>query len=375
MRRHPKKSQKMLSKSSAGSEEGDVNTMKKPLIAKWKPGAKLQVTNRAQNDGTRLSFIRRLNIFLLLLLFSLTESLLEGLKRAQRSRLEDQRGTEINFELPEFLKDKEKYANIGNKLRKTKFDESPSNSVSLYNNVDPCNNNGPIKMNTSPPHYTQKPPQPAPRLSLTGKSPTKSSPESSSVQSKISSLEKMMGSTGKVYTNSRSNTPIDLNLNLSTQCLPSNTPMKTRRSSDSPIYYSPDTSSSGIYAGKIRTNNASFIFRHSYLFFTDTSMVFNHHPNSSYESTNMGYYNNNGNDYQEIEDANRNRAFKQDEDQQVPPLPPKPTKLPIKPSNWQTTSNNKENFFKTPRAPLASAEPSTTKKSDMYLEKPTSSFV
>lgn len=31
----------------------------------------------------------------------------EGLKRAQRSRLEDQRGTEINFELPDFLKDKE----------------------------------------------------------------------------------------------------------------------------------------------------------------------------------------------------------------------------------------------------------------------------
>lgn len=32
--------------------------------------------------------------------------LLEGLKRAQRFRLEDQRGTEINFELPDFLKDK-----------------------------------------------------------------------------------------------------------------------------------------------------------------------------------------------------------------------------------------------------------------------------
>lgn len=49
MRRNPKKSQKMLSKSSAGSEDGDG--LKKPLIAKWKAGAKLQVTNRAQNDG------------------------------------------------------------------------------------------------------------------------------------------------------------------------------------------------------------------------------------------------------------------------------------------------------------------------------------
>ena len=184
--------------------------------------------------------------------FLSTESLLEGLKRAQRSRLEDQRGTEINFELPEFLKDKEKYANVGNKLRKTKFDESPSNSISLYNNIDACNNNEPVvKMNTSPPHYAQKPPQPAPRLSLTGKSPTKLSTDISSVQSKISSLENaiMMGTSttaAKIYNNSRSNTPIDLNL--STQCLPSNTPMKSR-SSDSPIYYSPD-GSSGIYAGE-----------------------------------------------------------------------------------------------------------------------------
>lgn len=30
--------------------------------------------------------------------------LYEGLKRAQRGRLEDQRGTDINFELPDFLK-------------------------------------------------------------------------------------------------------------------------------------------------------------------------------------------------------------------------------------------------------------------------------
>lgn len=187
--------------------------------------------------------------------FPQSESLLEGLKRAQRSRLEDQRGTEINFELPEFLKDKEKYANVGNKLRKTKFDESPSNSISLYNNIDACNNNDPIKMNTSSPHYTQKPPQPAPRLSL--KSPPKSSPEAASVQSKISSLENaiMMGSTSssnaaKMFTNSRSDTPIELNL--STQCIPSNTPLKSR-SSDSPSrYYSPD-GSSGIYAGKINS--------------------------------------------------------------------------------------------------------------------------
>lgn len=39
---------------------------------------------------------------------NLFTDLLEGLKRAQRFRLEDQRGTEINFELPDFLKDNNK---------------------------------------------------------------------------------------------------------------------------------------------------------------------------------------------------------------------------------------------------------------------------
>lgn len=38
---------------------------------------------------------------------TLITELYEGLSRAQGSRLEDQRGTEINFELPDFLKDKE----------------------------------------------------------------------------------------------------------------------------------------------------------------------------------------------------------------------------------------------------------------------------
>ncbi len=34
----------------------------------------------------------------------ITEELYEGLKMAQRGRLDDQRGTEINFEMPDFLK-------------------------------------------------------------------------------------------------------------------------------------------------------------------------------------------------------------------------------------------------------------------------------
>lgn len=192
--------------------------------------------------------------------------LLEGLKRAQRSRLEDQRGTEINFELPDFLKDKEKYQNltsVGNKLRKTRFNESPSNSVSLYNNVDnDTNNNDVLKSPTSSgSHIFQRPPQPAPRLSIVGKSPTKPTPDTS-VQSKISNLEntimmntsppavKYLTQTSQTSQTSRSNTPIDT-LNLSTQCMASQTPVKRNSGSSPiynphPIYYSPDT---GIYAG------------------------------------------------------------------------------------------------------------------------------
>lgn len=61
--------------------EGVVSmvTSKPPLIGKWKSVNKL--TGKSESD-----------------------ELYEGLKRAQRNRLEDQRGTEINFELPDFLK-------------------------------------------------------------------------------------------------------------------------------------------------------------------------------------------------------------------------------------------------------------------------------
>ncbi|KAK7864651.1 hypothetical protein R5R35_012421 [Gryllus longicercus] len=75
------------------SEAKPTTTSKQPLISKWKVGAKLQ--GRSESD-----------------------ELYEGLKRAQRSRLEDQRGTEINSELPDFLKDKENAPQAGKKIRK-----------------------------------------------------------------------------------------------------------------------------------------------------------------------------------------------------------------------------------------------------------------
>lgn len=71
--------------------------------------------------------------------------LLEGLKRAQRFRLEDQRGTEINFELPDFLKD-------NNKLRKYKVSDE---SIAKESNAG-----------DSQKKPLGKTPQPAPRLSI-----------------------------------------------------------------------------------------------------------------------------------------------------------------------------------------------------------------
>ncbi|XP_074114685.1 regulator of G protein signaling family member locomotion defects isoform X2 [Cotesia typhae] len=80
------KSSNLSEKSHSDCAEETTQTTRShaPLIAKWRNGVMLQLPGRFDGD-----------------------ELYEGLKRAQRSRLEDQRGTEINFELPDFLKDKE----------------------------------------------------------------------------------------------------------------------------------------------------------------------------------------------------------------------------------------------------------------------------
>lgn len=85
-------------------------------------------------------------------LFSFDLDLLEGLKRAQRFRLEDQRGTEINFELPDFLKD----SGGRSKLRKVK--QIVGNAVQL----SPVTSS----IEESPRKSLGKAPQPAPRLSI-----------------------------------------------------------------------------------------------------------------------------------------------------------------------------------------------------------------
>ncbi|XP_034663392.1 regulator of G-protein signaling loco isoform X3 [Drosophila subobscura] len=129
---------KKKSTSSQHSEEPTTNPSssslattaaadpKKPIIAKLKAGVKLQVTERVAEHQ---------------------DELLEGLKRAQLARLEDQRGTEINFDLPDFLKNKENLNAAVSKLRKVRANLSPVTSK-------------------VPPSPTEIP-QPAPRLSIT----------------------------------------------------------------------------------------------------------------------------------------------------------------------------------------------------------------
>lgn len=101
---------------------------------------------------------------------------LEGLKRAQRFRLEDQRGTEINCELPDFLKDKENFVN--HKLRKTK----PTEPVPMARTNFEANSVPLVR------------PQPAPRYSIT-KSP--SSPSIQNANNSSSSTNKRLSPTSE----------------------------------------------------------------------------------------------------------------------------------------------------------------------------------
>ncbi|KAM8706443.1 hypothetical protein ACLKA7_010678 [Drosophila subpalustris] len=123
---------KKKSTSSQPSEEATTSGAnmasvdpKKPIIAKLKAGVKLQSTERVAETQ---------------------DELLEGLKRAQLARLEDQRGTEINFDLPDFLKNKENLNAAASKLRKVRANLSPVNK---------------------PANSSTDAPQPAPRLSIT----------------------------------------------------------------------------------------------------------------------------------------------------------------------------------------------------------------
>ncbi|EGK96898.1 AGAP002411-PC [Anopheles gambiae str. PEST] len=212
--------------STGGSEDGgeSVNNLgiKKPIIAKLKAGVKLQIPTRSQND-----------------------ELLEGLKRAQRSRLEDQRGTEINFELPDFLKDKENFS--------TSSAAVSSSAGSIGPSAAPSSAAGPSKLTRSKPARRSEAttptaefvggslqqinkPQPAPRLSITGQQGRQNlSGPGSPVHAAVS----------------------DSHLNLSTQCNASPLPQ------DDPFH---------VHGGGSGTNGGS----QSETSYADTTLVFTH---------------------------------------------------------------------------------------------------
>jgi regulator of G-protein signaling len=106
------KSSNISDKSSSDCGIDESNRPVPPLIAKWRNGVKLQLPSRFDGDGKSTDFLLLNTIhiyiyiyldYLYLFLLNILD-LYEGLKRAQRLRLDDQRGIEINFELPEFLK-------------------------------------------------------------------------------------------------------------------------------------------------------------------------------------------------------------------------------------------------------------------------------
>ncbi|XP_052903171.1 regulator of G-protein signaling loco-like [Anopheles moucheti] len=217
--------------STGGSEDGgeSVNNLgiKKPIIAKLKAGVKLQIPTRSQND-----------------------ELLEGLKRAQRSRLEDQRGTEINFELPDFLKDKENFSTAAAAPLANSSTGSISTAVSASTTA------GPSKLMRSKPARRSEAttptsefvggslqqinkPQPAPRLSITGQG----------------GRQNLSGPGSPVHT-----AVSDSHLNLSTQCNASPLPQ------DDPFHVHSGGGGTGGGGGGSQSETS----------YADTTLVFTH---------------------------------------------------------------------------------------------------
>ncbi|XP_055378179.1 regulator of G-protein signaling loco isoform X2 [Condylostylus longicornis] len=306
------------------SSNSNLTGIKKPLIAKWKTGVKLQVTARAHNQ----------------------EEFLEGLKRAQRARLEDQRGTEINFELPDFLKDK---ANLSaaNKLRKIRANLNPitnhnSNIISGGNLVKTTSNNGNETTNRNSLDSSKDRPQPAPRLSITK--------SASSIA--ITSNRTHFGATNNTKNNSNinsDNNDKNNNSNTNTSISYSNTKTGNQQKDDENIIGNDNSSSSN--TSKSIENLSS--------------------PNSSIVDFNDDVDNNDNN----ITNLLRG----------PPPLPPKPKILPIKPSNWGQNASNQTNILQLSQSATTIADLIPARRAlnnneissakNAYLDQPSSSFV
>ncbi|XP_058840663.1 regulator of G-protein signaling loco-like, partial [Topomyia yanbarensis] len=344
--------------STGGSEDGgeSVNNggTKKPIIAKLKAGVKLQIPTRSQND-----------------------ELLEGLKRAQRSRLEDQRGTEINFELPDFLKDKENFTGTGSNNPATSAVSSagaaPSSKFvrklgkrSEY--VTSSSLEFPLSTSTTGGSLQQiHKPQPAPRLSIAGprslaaggnRSPT--SPggpvQSASSESNLNNLsircnpspltlddngngsqsENSYADTTLVFTHGPPNPCNSPNVSPSAHSIHLASNFQLPNASGHDDLYEPGQHG-GSHSGKNFGNDASSSYHrhqhhHHHHSQVPQSSVHHHHFSASTSSDS-------GSSNSSSSSGSSSSSSSEGENQKgPPPLPPKPKILPIKPPNWGHTT-------------------------------------
>ncbi|GAB0088616.1 Regulator of G-protein signaling loco [Sergentomyia squamirostris] len=309
-------------------DNGDV--VGKPLIAKWKSGAKLQVTTRSSPGG---------------------DDLLEGLKRAQRSRLEDQRGTEINFELPEFLRNKENLTNNKSRCENHRYDDGAGEVDQRRESSD--------RLTGFPPR-----PQPAPRLSIInnnnnhGLSPRTPTPSKG-----------LLANNNEASGGNYSNSSV---IERSLLQLLDNGPPITRDNDkfDASSYLTPSRTGftdPDLFYGRRHSGDRN-AFRHGDLL------------NSSFSSTTT---NNSTNYFEEI--GGFGNEMEIHGARGPPPLPPKPKVVPMKPSNWSQSAQRQkqtkmsptsgiEDQYKMP-VDIPRMSENTRKQKNAYFDQPSSSFV
>ncbi|XP_055632264.1 uncharacterized protein LOC129772810 isoform X3 [Toxorhynchites rutilus septentrionalis] len=352
--------------STAGSEDGSesVNNvgMKKPIIAKLKAGVKLQIPTRSQND-----------------------ELLEGLKRAQRSRLEDQRGTEINFELPDFLKDKENFTSASNGNSATGSSSTGGAMQPSKLNRKPCKRpdyitsssvDFPLEVATNGGSLQQiNKPQPAPRLSIAA-SRGVTAGDRDSVASPGGLVHSVSSENNLNNLSMRCNTSLDENVNgsQSENSYADNTLVFTHTSADPSISSESSSLSRSIHRelpsyqlsiasslghnyeqsqptiANLHSNNMSCselldselpasnnYHHHSY-----HHHHHHHHPqlHSSSAHHHQSHHHHPSANISSGSSTSSSTTSDADNQKGPPPLPPKPKILPMKPSNWGHSTAN-----------------------------------